>query len=66
MIKLNFKTGRFSLVASTLLLGSSAVNAQQAQSKDFKGVVGKTLTDSKEVWPENRKHQPEHPMCFGC
>ena len=55
MIKLNFKTGRFSLVASTLLLGSSAVNAQQAQSKDFPGVVGKTLTDSKEVWPENPK-----------
>jgi len=55
MITLNFKTGRFSLVASTLLLGSSAIQAQQAQSKDFKGAVGKTLTDSKEVWPENPK-----------
>jgi len=61
MIKLNFKIGRFSLVASTLLLGSSAVSAQQAHTKDYQGVIGRTLADSKESRPQNPKAPKDAP-----
>ena len=55
MNKLRFITKPNNLLASSLLLGGIAVNAQQSTPADFPGRIGKTLYDSKEVWPQNPK-----------
>lgn len=40
------------LIISGLVLNAGIIQAQQ-KAPDFPGKVGKTLTDSKEVWPQN-------------
>ena len=49
------KNGKSGLVASALLLagGTGAkINAQNNQQQPYQGVVGRTLAESKEWWPE--------------
>jgi len=61
MSKLNFQTGRYSLLASSLLICGYGLKAQQPTPNDFSGKIGKTLADSKEVWPQNPKAPTSAP-----
>jgi len=55
MNTLNIKTGGYLLLASFLLSAGFGVKAQQLTPADFPGRIGRTLADSKEVWPQNPK-----------
>ncbi len=55
MKKINFQTGKLGLLASSLLLTGLGAKAQQPTPADFPGRIGRTLFDSKEVWPQNPK-----------
>lgn len=55
MNNLKFRTGGYSILASSLLINSYVLKAQQPTPPDFPGRIGKTLYDSKEVWPQNPK-----------
>jgi arylsulfatase len=47
--------GRYLFLAFSLLSAGIGVKAQQPTPADFPGRIGRTLADSKEVWPQNPK-----------
>ncbi|MFZ4456947.1 MAG: arylsulfatase [Bacteroidales bacterium] len=56
MKKLQYRTGLVSVIASSLVVNASAQSVpQQNTQTQFKGKIGKTLSDSKEAWPEKKK-----------
>ena len=55
MNKLYLKRISFGLLATSFLTSAFGQNAQPLTSANgFKGVIGKTLADSKEAWPEKK------------
>src|ERR1035437_849011 len=58
-----FNSKNFNYLSSALLLGSGiqAVSAQQDAVQPFKGVIGKTLKESTQSWPDRLKAKAGSP-----